>query len=174
MIDFTFTEEQEMFRQAAREFAEGVVAPKVAEMEESPQVNDDVLQGLGQAEMMALTIPEEYGGLGLGYTTRLIALEEIVDQAEQRWKVLGTAVIHRVGELRPSDQIVLVAVASAHRGDAFAACAFIMDYLKTRAPFWKKELLKDGSSRWVEAIAREEAADSTRPSKFYAVEPPRD
>jgi alkylation response protein AidB-like acyl-CoA dehydrogenase len=77
MIDFGFTEEQEMFRQAAREFAEGVVAPKVAEMEETAQVNDDVLQGLGQAEMMALTIPEEYGGLGLGYTTRLIALEEI-------------------------------------------------------------------------------------------------
>ncbi len=77
MIDFTFTEEQEMFRQAAREFAEGVVAPKVAEMEETAQVNDTVLKGLGEAQMMALTIPEEYGGLGLGYTTRLIALEEI-------------------------------------------------------------------------------------------------
>jgi alkylation response protein AidB-like acyl-CoA dehydrogenase len=77
MIDFTFTEEQEMFRQAAREFAETVVAPKVPEMEETAQVNDAVVQGLGEAEMMALTIPEEYGGLGLGYTTRLIALEEI-------------------------------------------------------------------------------------------------
>jgi alkylation response protein AidB-like acyl-CoA dehydrogenase len=77
MIDFTFTEEQEMFRQAAREFAETVVAPKVPEMEETAQVNDVVLKGLGEAEMMALTIPEEYGGLGLGYTTRLIALEEI-------------------------------------------------------------------------------------------------
>jgi alkylation response protein AidB-like acyl-CoA dehydrogenase len=77
MIDFSFTEEQEMFRQAAREFAEGVVAPKVPEMEETAQVNDEVLQGLGEAEMMALTIPEEYGGLSLGYTTRLIALEEI-------------------------------------------------------------------------------------------------
>jgi len=77
MIDFTFTEEQEMFRQAAREFAEGVVAPKVPEMEETAQVNDTVLKGLGEAQMMALTIPEEYGGLGLGYTTRLIALEEI-------------------------------------------------------------------------------------------------
>jgi alkylation response protein AidB-like acyl-CoA dehydrogenase len=77
MIDFTFTEEQEMFRQAAREFAETVVAPKVPEMEEMAQVNDVVLKGLGEAEMMALTIPEEYGGLGLGYTTRLIALEEI-------------------------------------------------------------------------------------------------
>jgi alkylation response protein AidB-like acyl-CoA dehydrogenase len=77
MIDFTFTEEQEMFRQAAREFAETVVAAKVPEMEETAQVSDAVVQGLGEAEMMALTIPEEYGGLGLGYTTRLIALEEI-------------------------------------------------------------------------------------------------
>ncbi len=77
MIDFTFTEEQEMFQQAAREFAETVVAPKVPEMEETAQVNDVVLKGLGEAEMMALTIPEEYGGLVLGYTTRLIALEEI-------------------------------------------------------------------------------------------------
>ena len=77
MIDFTFSEEQEMFQQAAREFAETVVAPKVPEMEETAQVNDVVLKGLGEAEMMALTIPEEYGGLGLGYTTRLIALEEI-------------------------------------------------------------------------------------------------
>jgi alkylation response protein AidB-like acyl-CoA dehydrogenase len=77
MIDFTFTEEQEMFRQAARQFAETVVAAKVPEMEETAQVSDAVVQGLGEAEMMALTIPEEYGGLGLGYTTRLIALEEI-------------------------------------------------------------------------------------------------
>jgi alkylation response protein AidB-like acyl-CoA dehydrogenase len=77
MINFTFTEEQEMFRQAAREFAETVVAAKVPEMEESAKVSEAVVQGLGEAEMMALTIPEEYGGLGLGYTTRLIALEEI-------------------------------------------------------------------------------------------------
>ena len=77
MIDFTFTEEQEMFRKAAREFAENEVAPRVAEMEETGSVNDAVVKALGEAEMMALTIPEEYGGMGLGYTTRLIALEEI-------------------------------------------------------------------------------------------------
>jgi alkylation response protein AidB-like acyl-CoA dehydrogenase len=77
MIDFRFTEEQEMFRQAAREFAQTVVASKVPEMEETAQVNDAVVRGLGEAEMMALSIPEEYGGLGLGYLTRLIALEEI-------------------------------------------------------------------------------------------------
>lgn len=86
------------------------------------------------------------------------ALEEIVDEAGSRWKLSGTAVIHRVGELQPADQIVLVAVTSAHRGDAFAACEFIMDFLKTRAPFWKKELLQDGSSRWVEARASDDEA----------------
>jgi alkylation response protein AidB-like acyl-CoA dehydrogenase len=77
MIDFTFTEEQELFRQAAREFAETQIAPKVPIMEETREVNDEVVQALGEAEMMALTIPEAYGGLGLGYVARLIALEEI-------------------------------------------------------------------------------------------------
>lgn len=86
------------------------------------------------------------------------ALEAIVDEAVSRWNLSGAAVIHRVGELRPSDQIVLVAVTSTHRGDAFAACEFIMDYLKTRAPFWKKEQLKDGSSRWVEARSSDDKA----------------
>jgi alkylation response protein AidB-like acyl-CoA dehydrogenase len=77
MIDFTFTEEQELFRKAARDFAETRVAPKVPEMEETGEVNEDVLKALGEAEMMAITIPEDYGGLGLGYVNRLIALEEI-------------------------------------------------------------------------------------------------
>jgi alkylation response protein AidB-like acyl-CoA dehydrogenase len=77
MIDFTFTEEQELFRKAVREFAETNVAPKVPEMEETGKVNDEVIRALGEAEMMALTIPEEYGGLGLGYIARLIAVEEI-------------------------------------------------------------------------------------------------
>jgi alkylation response protein AidB-like acyl-CoA dehydrogenase len=77
MIDFTFTEEQELFRQAAREFAEAKVTPEVSEMEATCKVCDDVVKALGEAEMMAITIPEEYGGLGLGYVARLIALEEI-------------------------------------------------------------------------------------------------
>ena len=77
MIDFTFTEEQEMFRRAAREFAETKIAPKVAEMEKTGEVSEDVVKALGEAEMMAITIPEEYGGLGLGYTARMIAVEEI-------------------------------------------------------------------------------------------------
>ena len=77
MLDFTFTEEQEMFRKAAREFAETKVAPKVPEMEKTGEVNPEVVKALGEAEMMALTIPEEYGGLGLGFVARMIALEEI-------------------------------------------------------------------------------------------------
>ena len=77
MIDFTFSEEQEMFRKAAREFSETMVAPHVAEMEKTGEVSDEVVKALGEAEMMALTIPEAYGGLGLGYTARMIALEEI-------------------------------------------------------------------------------------------------
>jgi alkylation response protein AidB-like acyl-CoA dehydrogenase len=77
MIDFTFTEEQEMFRKAAREFAETQIAPLVDEMEKTGEVSDTAVKALGEAEMMALTIPEEYGGLGLGYIARLIALEEI-------------------------------------------------------------------------------------------------
>jgi len=77
MIDFTFTEEQEMFRKAAREFAETRVAPKVPEMEETGKASEEVVKAMVEAEMTALTIPEEYGGLGLGYTARLIAVEEV-------------------------------------------------------------------------------------------------
>ena len=78
-------------------------------------------------------------------------LEKIVEQAKSRWELLDILVIHRIGTLKPLDQIVLVAVSSAHRGEAFRACEFVMDYLKTEAPFWKKEILKSGESRWVEA-----------------------
>ena len=85
------------------------------------------------------------------------ALEEIVDEAKSRWEIYGALVIHRVGPLRPCDQIVLVAVTSAHRGEAFAACEFIMDYLKTRAPFWKREATPDGA-RWVDARDSDDSA----------------
>ena len=77
------------------------------------------------------------------------SLAKIVETAQQRWKILDAAIIHRVGELKPADQIVLVSVVSAHRKAAFAACEFIMDYLKTDAPFWKKETDEQGES-WVE------------------------
>jgi molybdopterin synthase catalytic subunit len=85
------------------------------------------------------------------------SIEAIVSEARSRWNVLDALVIHRVGTLRPTDQIVLVIVASTHRGDAFAACEFIMDYLKTRAPFWKKERTRD-ETRWVDARASDDAA----------------
>ena len=85
------------------------------------------------------------------------ALEKIVDEAKERWKVMDVLVVHRVGELKPTDQIVLVVVAGAHRGEAFAACEFIMDYLKTRAPFWKKERTPQGT-RWVEARTSDDEA----------------
>jgi molybdopterin synthase catalytic subunit len=95
------------------------------------------------------------------------ALEKIAAEARERWDVMDILVVHRVGELKPTDQIVLVAVAGAHRGEAFAACEFIMDYLKTRAPFWKKEHTREGV-RWVEARSSDDDAagrwKSSKPS----------
>lgn len=85
------------------------------------------------------------------------ALEDIVAQARARWPLFGVLLIHRVGPLAPLDQIVLVACSSAHRGEAFAACEFIMDYLKTDAPFWKKEQTPEGA-RWVDARASDDSA----------------
>ncbi|MCK9507842.1 MAG: molybdopterin synthase catalytic subunit MoaE [Pigmentiphaga sp.] len=85
------------------------------------------------------------------------ALADIVAQARQRWDVMGVTVIHRVGLLKPCDQIVFVAVAGAHRGQCFEACEFIMDYLKTEAPFWKKEQTTEGE-RWVEARVSDDQA----------------
>jgi molybdopterin synthase catalytic subunit len=90
-----------------------------------------------------------------GMTER--AIEAIVAQAKARWQVFEILVIHRIGELKPLDQIVLVVSTSSHRGDAFAACEFVMDYLKTEAPFWKKEVTPDGT-RWVDARDSDEAA----------------
>jgi molybdopterin synthase catalytic subunit len=85
------------------------------------------------------------------------ALAAVVEDARARWALLDATVIHRIGRLLPGDPIVLVAVASSHRGDAFAACEFLMDYLKTRAPFWKKEQTPQGA-RWVEARASDNQA----------------
>jgi molybdopterin synthase catalytic subunit len=84
-------------------------------------------------------------------------LEGIVAAARERWDILDATVIHRIGTLRPGDNIVLVAVAGAHRGEAFAACEFIMDFLKTRAPFWKKEKTPAGE-RWVDAREADDRA----------------
>ena len=101
---------------------------------------------VGVVREVAMTL-EHYPGM----TEK--ALHQIVADAQARWQVADCTVIHRHGELRPTEQIVLVAVASSHRGDAFAACEFIMDYLKTQAPFWKKE-----AAGWVEARAADDQA----------------
>ena len=85
------------------------------------------------------------------------SLEAIVTEAQARWRLQGVRVIHRFGRLVPGDRIVFVGVASAHRGDAFAACEFVMDYLKTRAPFWKKEDTPEGG-RWVDARDADDSA----------------
>jgi len=90
-----------------------------------------------------------------GMTER--ALERIVQDAKQRWDIIDVLVVHRVGTLRPLEQIVLVMVTGAHRGEAFAACEFVMDYLKTQAPFWKKEQTP-GGGRWVDARDSDDAA----------------
>jgi len=90
-----------------------------------------------------------------GMTER--AIEAMVDEAHRRFDILGTRVIHRVGLLQPLEQIVLVAVTSKHRGQAFQACEFLMDYLKTQAPFWKKETTPEGA-RWVDARSVDDAA----------------
>ena len=100
----------------------------------------DINDGAGVSDMTL----EHYPGM----TER--AIESIVEQARQRWSLRACEVVHRVGRLAPTELIVLVAVASAHRGDAFAACEFIMDFLKTEAPFWKKETTPQGE-RWVDA-----------------------
>lgn len=85
------------------------------------------------------------------------SLEAIITQAKTRWNIMDVLIIHRVGTLQPCDQIVLVAVSGGHRGEAFAACEYVMDYLKTEAPFWKKEATSSGE-RWVEAKSSDDDA----------------
>jgi molybdopterin synthase catalytic subunit len=85
------------------------------------------------------------------------SIEAMIDEAHQRFDIFGARVVHRVGLLQPLDQIVLVAVTSAHRGESFQACEFLMDYLKTQAPFWKKEQTPEGA-RWVDARVSDDAA----------------
>ena len=110
-----------------------------------------LVRDINEGDSVAVMTLEHYPGM----TEK--ALEAIVSQARQRWDILDALVVHRVGELAPADQIVLVAVTSAHRGEAFVACEFIIDYLKTRAPFWKKEATPAGA-RWVDARASDDEA----------------
>ena len=110
-----------------------------------------LVRDLNDGDAVAVLTLEHYPGM----TEK--ALEKIVAEARSRWNIYDALVIHRIGTLKPGDQIVLVVVTGAHRGEAFQACEFLMDYLKTRAPFWKKEATPEGS-RWVDARESDDAA----------------
>ena len=120
--------------------------------------------GVGAIASFIGTVRDRNDGLGVssmelehypGMTER--AIEAMIDEAVKRFDIRGARVIHRVGLLQPQDQIMMVAVASAHRGQAFQACEFLMDYLKTQAPFWKKEQTPEGA-RWVDARSSDDEA----------------
>jgi len=120
--------------------------------------------GIGAVASFIGTVRDHNDGLGVssmelehypGMTER--AIESMIDEAIQRFDILGARVIHRVGLLQPQEQIMMIAVTSAHRGQAFQACEFLMDYLKTQAPFWKKEQTPEGA-RWVDARSSDDAA----------------
>lgn len=124
------------------------VGEELARLRDNPKVGalvsfSGVVRDFNEGRNVSQMTLEHYPGM----TEK--AIEEIVVEAKRRWDVLDVTVIHRVGRLVPMDQIVFVAVASAHRSDAFGACEFVMDYLKTRAPFWKKEMRTDGA-HWVD------------------------
>lgn len=110
-----------------------------------------VVRDLNDGDEVSTLTLEHYPGM----TER--SLEEIVSEAKSRWNIYDALIIHRVGTLLPLDQIVLVLVTSAHRGESFKACEFLMDYLKTRAPFWKKEQTSSGE-RWVDARTTDSVA----------------
>jgi molybdopterin synthase catalytic subunit len=156
--DFDLSREVAQLRAAQGERAAriGAIATFVGTVRD---VNES--QGV-KSQVAALTL-EHYPGM----TER--ALQAIVDQAKGRWSIFDALVVHRVGPLEPQDQIVLVVTVGGHRGEAFAACEFIMDYLKTRAPFWKKERTPDGE-RWIDA----RDADDTAAAKWDAGGPARE
>jgi molybdopterin synthase catalytic subunit len=120
--------------------------------------------GIGAVASFIGTVRDRNDGLGVssmelehypGMTER--AIESMIDEAVRRFEIRGARVIHRIGVLQPADQIMMVAVSAAHRGEAFQACEFLMDYLKTQAPFWKKEQTPEGA-RWVDARSSDDAA----------------
>ena len=145
-------------------------APRVSVQTEDFDVSHELARlragdaGVGAVAAFVGTVRDRNDGAGIsamelehypGMTEQ--AIEAMIDAALQRFDIRGARVIHRVGRLEPLDQIVLVAVTSSHRGQAFQACEFLMDYLKTQAPFWKKEHTPDGA-RWVDARVSDDAA----------------
>ena len=144
--DFDLTREIAALRgaQGARNAKIGAIAAFIGTVRDLNEVDGE------QRAVSQMTL-EHYPGM----TER--ALEKIVADTKGRWDIFDALVIHRIGTLSPLDQIVLVVTVGAHRGEAFAACEFIMDYLKTQAPFWKKEATPAGA-RWVEARTADDAA----------------
>ena len=133
------------------------LGPEVAALREGDR-------GVGAVASFIGTVRERSDGRAIsamelehypGMTER--AIEAMIDEARRRFDIRGARVVHRVGLLMPGEQIVLVVVSSAHRGQAFEACEFLMDYLKTQAPFWKKETTPEGA-RWVDARVADDAA----------------
>ncbi len=144
--DFDLTREV-----AALRAAQGTRAAKIGAIATFTGTVRDLNEVDGKSTNVSQMTLEHYPGM----TER--ALEKIVADAKSRWDIFDALVIHRIGALMPLDQIVLVATVGAHRGEAFAACEFIMDYLKTEAPFWKKEATLDGA-RWVDARSSDDSA----------------
>lgn len=131
----------------------GAVASFVGTVRAREQPVADAVHAAGAASVDVTTLElEHYPGM----TEK--AIGGMIDEAFQRFSIRAVKVIHRVGRLAVGEQIVMVAVSSAHRGQAFQACEFLMDYLKTQAPFWKKEHTADGESRWVDARVADDDA----------------
>lgn len=152
--DFDLAEEYQLLRQS--DSAVGAVVTfsgLVRDFEVDPEVDSEVDsqdQSLTKSAIDLLSL-QHYPGM----TESL--LEAIVEQANQRWNLIATTVIHRVGDLAPKDQIVLVGVASQHRAEAFEAAQFLMDYLKTQATFWKS-VRRNGEQQWIESKASDQQA----------------
>ena len=144
--DFDLTREVAQLRAA-----QGARAAKIGAIATFTGTVRDLNEVEGKPSQVSAMTLEHYPGM----TER--ALEKIVQDAKARWNIFDALVIHRVGTLLPLDQIVLVVTVGAHRGAAFAACEFIMDYLKTEAPFWKKEATPEGA-RWVDARSTDDSA----------------
>ena len=150
--DFDLAQEYQLLRQLSSTVGAVVTFTGLVRDFQDDGEGECALDGALDGAIESLSL-EHYPGM----TETLLA--EIVEQAHERWSLIGSTVIHRVGKLLPTDQIVFVGVASQHRGDAFEAAQFLMDYLKTKATFWKK-VSQDGEHSWVESKDSDAAAAS--------------
>lgn len=147
--DFDLRAELDALR--ARDTGVGAVVTFVGTVREQQGADMGPNTDMGADSITALTL-EHYPGM----TERSIL--EMMNQAKQRFDIRNARVLHRVGQLRPADQIVMVAVAASHRAEAFLACEFLMDFLKTQAPFWKKAHMPDGHAEWIDACESDDRA----------------